>query len=64
LLHRNSNAKIPQLEYCFLRGVQSSYNPTGQSFHADGYPNEIDLTLRYQEYRALSKKDIVEEGKS
>jgi hypothetical protein len=63
LLHRNSNAKIPQLEYCFLRGVQSSYNPTGQSFHADGYPNEIDLTLRFQEYRALSKKDIVEEGK-
>ena len=61
--HRNSNAKIPQLEYCFLRGVSSSYNPTGQSFHADGYPNEIDLTLRFQEYRALSKKDIVEEGK-
>jgi hypothetical protein len=61
--HRNSNAKIPQLEYCFLRGVQSSYNPTGQSFHDDGYPNEIDMTLRFQEYRALSKKDIVEEGK-
>lgn len=61
--HRDLEAKIPQLEYCFLRGVQSSYNPTGQSFHSDGYPNEIDMTLRFQEYRALHKADIVKEGK-
>jgi hypothetical protein len=61
--HRDLAAKIPQLEYCFLRGVQSSYNPTGQSFHADGYPNEIDMTLRFQEHRALHKADIVKEGK-
>jgi len=60
--HRNSEAKIPRLELCYLRGFQSTYNPTGQAFYNDGQPNEIDITLQFQEYRTLSKKDIEEKG--
>jgi hypothetical protein len=28
------------------------------AFHADGQPTEIDMTLIFQEYRALAKQDI------
>ena len=56
--HRGSEAKIPRLEMCYLRGVQSSYNPTGQAFYRDGQPNEIDMTLQFQEFRTLSREDI------
>jgi len=56
--HRNSEAKIPRLELCYLRGVQSSYNPTGQVFFDDGQPNEIDMTLQFQEFRTLTRQDI------
>jgi len=56
--HRKSEAKIPRLELCYLRGVQSSYNPTGQAFFDDGQPNEIDMTLQFQEFRTLTRQDI------
>jgi hypothetical protein len=58
--HKGSEAKIPQLEYCYLRGVSSTYNPTSGNFMNDGHPNEIDLTLRFQEHRALSRDDVLE----
>jgi len=60
--HRGSEAKIPRLELCYLRGIQSTYNPTGQAFYRDGQPNEIDMTLQFQEYRTLHKADIEERG--
>ena len=60
--HRGSEAKIPRLELCYLRGVQSTYNPTGQAFFDDGHPNEIDMTLQFQEFRTLSREDIEQKG--
>ena len=60
--HRGSEAKIPRLELCYLRGVQSTYNPTGQAFFDDGHPNEIDMTLQFQEFRTLSREDIEKGG--
>ena len=56
--HRGQEAKIPRLERCFLRNVQTSYNPTGAAFHADGRPNEVDMTLNFVEMRTLNKDDI------
>ena len=56
--HRGQEAKIPKLERCFLRAVQTAYNSTGAAFHADGRPNEIDMTLNFIEMRTLNKKDI------
>lgn len=56
--HRGKEAKIPKLERCFLRGVQTVYNSTGAAFHVDGRPNEIDLTLNFIEMRTLNKDDV------
>ena len=56
--HRNQTAKLPKLEFCYLRGVQHVYNATGNTFHADGQPNSVDLTLQFAEIRALNKRDI------
>jgi len=61
-LHRGLDARIPKLEFCYLVGVSSSYNPTSATFFKDGHPNEIDMTLRFREMRALHKKDV-REGK-
>ena len=52
------NRNIPKIEYCYLRNVSTSINPTGGAFRRDGQPNEVDLTLSFVEYKTLSKKDI------
>ena len=51
--------QIPKIQYCYLKDVQAAYNSTsGGVFFEDGHPTEIDLTLTFLEYRALSKRDI------
>ena len=56
--YRGSKAQIPSLLECHLKGVQSVYNSTSGTFHEDGQPTEVDLTLTFLEYRALTKQDI------
>jgi hypothetical protein len=58
--HRGAEAKMPKLEYCFLRNVQTVYNATGAAFHPDGRPNEVDMTLNFVEMRTLNKRDITD----
>lgn len=55
---RGSKARFPKMQLSYLRGCQVNYNPNSQSFHADGHATEIDMTLTFQEYKALSKQDI------
>lgn len=50
-----------KLKPCYLRNITTTYNPTGMSIHEDGEPFEIDMSLTFQEFATLSKKDI-EEG--
>ena len=52
------NERIPRINFCYLRNVSTTINPTGGTFRRDGQPNEIDLTLSFVEYRTLNKKDI------
>ena len=52
------NTNIPKIEFCYLRNVSTSINPTGGAFRRDGQPNEVDLTLSFVEYKTLNKKDI------
>ncbi len=54
----NSNARFPKIQLAYLRSCQVNYNGSQMSFHADGQPTEVDMTLIFQEYRALSKQDI------
>ena len=55
---KEQNAKMQKVPDCFLLGVDTVYNSTSGVFHKDGYPSEVDLTLRFTETKALSKKDI------
>ena len=52
------NLNIPKILPCYLRSVSHTINPTGGGFRNDGKPNEIDLTLMFTEFRALSSQDI------
>jgi hypothetical protein len=47
---------------CYLSSMQTTINPTAMSFHKDGKPSEVDITLTFLEERSLVKKDI-REGK-
>jgi len=57
-LYKGKEAQISRIERCFLRGVTTNYNPQAATFHADGQPVEIDMTLNFVEMRTLNKKDI------
>ena len=54
----NSDMQMPQPLYCFLRDVATTYNPGSMSFHADGNPTHIQMSLSFQEFRALNQQDI------
>jgi hypothetical protein len=43
-----------------LRSVQVVINPQSMSFHKDGKPSEIDLTLNFGEERTLNRNDILQ----
>jgi len=53
-----ANPFMPQPLLCYLRDVTTSYNPGSMSFHADGSPTEIDMSVNFQEFRGLTKQDI------
>ena len=53
---------MPQPLLCYLRDVNTTYNPGSMSFHADGKPTHVQLSLTFQEFRALNKQDIEKEG--
>ena len=43
---------------CFLESFEAVYNPNSMSFHSDGSPSEVDISLNYVEERALNANDI------
>ena len=59
-----------KIKLCYLRNIQTNYNPTQASFHnggdGTGYaaPTEIDLSISFIEHKTLSRQDILENGRS
>ena len=49
---------MPRPLFCFLRNVNTSYNPGNMSFHDQGKPSQINMTLSFTEFRALNQQDI------
>jgi hypothetical protein len=43
-----------------LRSVAVLVNPQSMSWHKDGKPSEIDLTLSFGEERTLNRNDILQ----
>ena len=48
----------PKLKNCYLTNITTNYNPTSMSFHSDGKPVEIDLSLSFSEQTTLTRDDI------
>lgn len=48
----------PLMKDCYLTNIQTNYNPSSMSFHSDGEPVEIDLSLSFTEQTTLHKSDI------
>ena len=38
--------------------MNTVYNATGNSFHADGAPTEIDISLSFMEDKTLTRNDL------
>jgi hypothetical protein len=58
--HANENKFIPKIHSCYLTGVGSTFNSTTNMFHSDGAPLEVDISLSFQETRALNRTDITQ----
>lgn len=56
--HRGQTVKIPKIEKCFLRNIQTVYNGTSATFHDDGHPNEVDMNLSFIEMKTINKQDV------
>ena len=55
---QNENIYIPKIYSCYLTSVSSTFNSTSATFHTDGSPLEVDISISYQETRALTRYDI------
>ena len=49
-----------RFDLCFLKGISTNYNPSSMSFHADGKPVEIDLTLNFVEQKTIDRRAVAE----
>ena len=59
---RGGDIDMPQPLLSYLRDVNTTYNPGSMSFHADGKPSHVQMSLTFQEFRALNRQDIEKEG--
>jgi len=51
-----------RIQPAYLTDVQTVYNSSSMGMHYDGEFSEVDLTLTFLESKALSRKDIIQEG--
>ena len=49
---------LAKVKPCYLRDVSTTYNASQMAMHSDGRFMEVDMTLAFQETRALTRKDI------
>jgi hypothetical protein len=54
------NVFIPKIYDAYCTSINSTFNPNTTAVMMDGSPVEIDITVTFQETRALTRKDIVE----
>lgn len=54
------NPYLPKIYSSYLTSMTATFNASTNIFHDDGSPVETDVSLAFQETRALTKKDIVD----
>ena len=52
------NEYLPNAYECYLESLTATYNSTGNSFHYDGSPIEVDVNVAFKETKALAREDI------
>jgi hypothetical protein len=52
------NKFLPFIQLSYLQSFTATYNATGNVFHPDGAPTEIDMALTFAEAKALTREDL------
>jgi hypothetical protein len=53
---------LAKIKPCYLLGVDTTYNGSQMAMHKDGRFMEIDMTIRFRETKALTRKDVSKGG--
>ena len=56
------NKHMIKMMESYLTSVTVNYNSTSPTFYEDGMPSEIDLSLTFQESKALNRDLIISGG--
>jgi len=56
--HTGENDYLPRIDDCYLTAYNSNFNASGNLYHADGQPTEVDISLTFQETKVLTREDI------
>lgn len=62
MLKEDRNPYLPTILNSFLTNMTTTFNPSTNSSHADGSPSELDLSLTFQETRAMVRQDLYNEA--
>ena len=52
------NKFLPFIQLSYLQSFTATYNASGNVFHPDGAPTEIDMALTFAEAKALTREDL------
>lgn len=58
LSNHKKNNNLIKFGHAYITAVTVGYNPTSPTFFDDGMPSEVDLSLTFQETKALTREDI------
>ena len=58
---KEENLHMPIIKPCYLTNLNTTYNPTGNTFHRDGAPVELDMELTFTETKSLVREDLYED---
>jgi hypothetical protein len=61
--YASENQSIPKIAACYLTSYNSNFNASGNLYHKDGSPTEVDITLTFQETMVQTREDIIALGK-
>lgn len=52
------NSYIPKIDECYLTNLSTVFNASTNIYYENGAPSEVDITVTFQETRALTRNDL------
>lgn len=62
MMGEERNTFLPFIQDCYLTGLDTTFNESGNMFHADGSPVEQSIKLAFTEHKALTQDDLYTPG--